>query len=41
MTGDSYAPAGYESPCIEQVLSADELAREVHYAGLVSPGPPD
>lgn len=26
-------PAGYEAPCIEQVLSADDVEREVHYAG--------
>jgi hypothetical protein len=40
MTVDSDAPTGYEAPCIEQVLTADELAREVHYAGFVSPGAP-
>jgi hypothetical protein len=27
----------YEPPQIEQVLEADELAREVHYAGDVIP----
>ena len=32
-------PAGYEPPRVEEVLSADDLAREVHYAGVqVSPG---
>lgn len=27
------APEGYEPPAIEEVLSADDLQREVHYAG--------
>ena len=33
MNDDRSIPAGYEAPCIEQVLTADELDREVHYAG--------
>ena len=33
MTADSVTPAGYEVPCIEQVLTAEELDRELHYAG--------
>jgi hypothetical protein len=29
----------YEAPQVEQVMGADEIAREVHYAGVdVSPG---
>jgi hypothetical protein len=29
----------YEAPKVEQVMGADEIAREVHYAGVeVSPG---
>jgi len=29
----------YDPPTVEQVIGADELAREVHYAGIeVSPG---
>jgi hypothetical protein len=32
-------PAGYEPPRVEEVLNTDDLAREVHYAGVpVSPG---
>lgn len=31
----SGAPEGYEPPAIEEILSADELQREVHYAGAV------
>lgn len=27
------APAGYEPPAVEEVLSPDDLSREVHYAG--------
>jgi hypothetical protein len=27
----------YESPQVEQVMGADEIAREVHYAGDVGP----
>ena len=37
MTGDIEAPSGYEAPCIEQVLTAEELDREVFYAGIGSP----
>ncbi|HUF88396.1 MAG TPA: hypothetical protein VMR66_00270 [Gemmatimonadota bacterium] len=30
----------YEAPAIEEVLSPDDLSREVHYAGVVgSPAP--
>jgi hypothetical protein len=32
------APEGYEPPAIEEVLSPDELQREVHYAGAVASG---
>ena len=32
----STAPAGYEAPAIEDVVSAEELEREVHYAGVGS-----
>jgi hypothetical protein len=31
-------PSGYEPPCIEQVLDAEDLEREVLYAGLPTPG---
>ena len=31
-------PEGYEPPSIEEVLSADELQREVHYAGGTGSG---
>jgi hypothetical protein len=27
----------YEPPLVERVLTADEIAREVHYAGSVDP----
>jgi hypothetical protein len=27
-------PQDYQSPQIEQVMGADEIAREVHYAGV-------
>ena len=27
-------PEGYEAPGIEEVLRAEELEREVHYAGV-------
>lgn len=36
MNDNRNIPAGYEAPCIEQVLTADELDRELHYAGGVS-----
>jgi hypothetical protein len=29
---------GYEPPRIERVLTADDLAREVQYAGLITVG---
>lgn len=29
----------YEAPAIEQVLTADELERQVHYAGEGTPVP--
>jgi len=33
-------PAGYEPPAVDEVLSADDLSREVHYAGVIgSPVP--
>lgn len=33
------APGGeYDPPRVEQVLSPDELEREVHYAGTISGG---
>lgn len=35
---ESGAPTSYEPPRVEQVLGAEDLAREVHYAG--SPGSP-
>ena len=31
----SHEPAGYDPPAVEEVLDARELAREVHYAGVV------
>jgi hypothetical protein len=34
----SGAPEGYEPPAIEEVLGADELQREVHYAGATGSG---
>jgi hypothetical protein len=27
----------YEPPLVERVISADEIAREVHYAGSIDP----
>lgn len=37
---DPRDPAEYEPPAVEEVLSADDLTREVHYAGVVgSPVP--
>lgn len=27
----------YEPPLVERVLTADEIAREVHYAGSIDP----
>lgn len=36
MIDNRSVPTGYEAPCIEQVLTADELNREVHYAGAAS-----
>ncbi len=31
--------SAYDPPKVEQVIGADELAREVHYAGVqISPG---
>jgi hypothetical protein len=30
---DDRTPESYEPPCVEQVMSAEDLAREVHYAG--------
>ena len=32
--------AEYEPPCIETVLTPEELEREVHYAGGPVPSPP-
>lgn len=34
-------PEKYEAPAVERVMSAEDLAREVHYAGTlpVSDGP--
>jgi hypothetical protein len=29
----SIVPEGYEPPAVEEVLSPQDLAREVHYAG--------
>ena len=29
----------YESPAIESIVTPDELEREVHYAGAISPAP--
>jgi hypothetical protein len=29
--------SSYDPPQVEQVIGADELAREVHYAGAVDP----
>jgi hypothetical protein len=34
-SGPSSPP--YEPPLVERVLTADEIAREVHYAGLLEP----
>jgi hypothetical protein len=28
--------AEYEAPCVETVLTSDEVEREAHYGGLVS-----
>jgi hypothetical protein len=30
-------PAPYESPQVDRVMDAEELAREVHYAGVPVP----
>ena len=30
------AAADYEAPCVETVLTSDEVEREAHYGGLVS-----
>lgn len=32
-------PVVYEAPGIEQVLTPEEMERQVHYAGEVSPVP--
>ncbi len=32
----SNGPSGYEAPKIERLMSADDLTREVQYAGSVS-----
>lgn len=32
-------PAGYKPPAIVEVLRAEDLRREVHYAGVVISGP--
>ena len=29
----------YDPPRVDQVIGADELAREVHYAGVIGPSP--
>lgn len=31
--GELHAPEGYEAPAVEQVLTPEEVARQVHYAG--------
>lgn len=36
--GPAGEPEDYDPPTVEEVLSADDLAREVHYAGV--PGSP-
>jgi hypothetical protein len=37
---DALGPDGYESPRVEQVLTPDDLEREVLYAGEPTPLPP-
>ena len=32
---DSTDPAAYEPPCVESVLTPEELERQAHYAGGV------
>ena len=36
---DAGSPNGYEPPAVVEVLRADDLRREVHYAGVVISGP--
>jgi hypothetical protein len=38
--GVDAGPAGYEPPEVVEVLRAEDLRREVHYAGIVISGPP-
>lgn len=38
--GDSGSPREYEAPGVDEVLSADDLAREIHYAGTIGSGGP-
>ena len=39
-TRNQPAPAEYEPPKVEDVISADDQAREVHYAGTVTVSDP-
>ena len=35
--GAERKPEKYDAPAVERVMSAEDLAREVHYAGTVNP----
>jgi hypothetical protein len=37
--GPDTGPEGYEAPAVVEVLRAEDLRREVHYAGIVFSGP--
>jgi hypothetical protein len=35
--GADRKPAKYDAPAVERVMSAEDLAREIHYAGTQNP----